>query len=642
MTRSGRRTGVAAAEVWPEISEAGLAALKQGGFVRPTALQSALVTAVLEGKDVVLRGPSGTGRTLGMALAVAERIRMLSCLAESERGPCAVIFAFTSEDVERLALLLDRMGAGDFGVAVAHSGIRTERAAAALRKGPAVVVGTPSRIAALAERGSLLLGGLRLMGVLEADLLAPLGLLGEASSVLERAAQQQATDRVGAEEETSNGVQIVVVAAGEFSAPPGALAERLTAATAIEKPDIASGLRLLAPCHREIAEDEKLDLLVKLVGAAGGGEDEVLVIVRTEEEARDVENWLSRRLESPEATSRVLVDDGESYARELTSSREGKALVVGLHLPLDPVSLQSAPLDATRAQVLVNCEEYWDLVRTGVFRIGTKKERAPLTEAERMQRRYVRRDAARKIERLGPEEAGKEVARLLSESLAEAAFQQAHAPLEPSALESSAAGAREVAELLRRRDVEERLRDAQRGLAEAPCGLELGPEAALTEEEERSVLWAQEVSRSVLRMFADWPSRRSRDLDLLVEFLLSEYEASELVGALLAALVPSAPSAPQGATAGESECGDRGAMTRLFVSAGRMSRMTREGIERLLVEVAGLSPEDIGRIDVLARYTFVEVSSELAEQVVDRLAGVEFKGRLLTVARAKPPRNGDV
>ena len=69
--------------------------------------------------------------------------------------------------------------------------------------------------------------------------------------------------------------------------------------------------------------------------------------------------------------------------------------------------------------------------------------------------------------------------------------------------------------------------------------------------------------------------------------------------------------------------------------------MTRDQVEELLIERAGLRPDDIGSIDVFARYTFLEVRESLADLVIERLSGCQLRGREMVVARAKPPKNGN-
>jgi hypothetical protein len=72
----------------------------------------------------------------------------------------------------------------------------------------------------------------------------------------------------------------------------------------------------------------------------------------------------------------------------------------------------------------------------------------------------------------------------------------------------------------------------------------------------------------------------------------------------------------------------------LFVSAGRK----RHFYPRHLLEIfeeAGIPGDAVGEIRLFDNYTFVEVRSERAEEAISRMDGVAFKGRKLTVNRAR-------
>lgn len=694
MSRSGKASADKGRLRWPDLSDPVRVAVEKCGWSWPTPVQAALVPAVLSGADVFLRAPSGTGRTGGLGVALAEKLRALDSSDARRSGPLGVIYAFTAEDVDRMTDALLACGVGEGEVAVAYSGIRLDKAAATLRKGASYLVGTTGRITELVARGAVTLDSLKLIAVLEADLLAQLGLLDEIASLFE-AANNARPDK--------ERVQTVLIAAEDLVDPPQSLSECLLAASRVEVQGLREGLTKLAPFAMEVAEDEKPDVLLRMITRHATDDRLVLVITRSELEAASVADFLARHFRDGQSWH-VAVDKGDWLPWVSSSERGPWNLVVSLHLPLDPTAPSVGEVAAGGVTVLVNCEEYWDLVRTGIIRLGrqseveetkveldessscsatgeaadavvsepeaeeleavepeTERKKPGLTRAEKAQRRYARRDAARKIERLAPEEAGKEATRLVRESLAQAAFEQAYASVEPSEAEKveelGRAGVpdRKLAELLRRQDVEERLRDAEASLAadwQGPEEEEIAtlPElppvffeaASLTEEEVRLVAWATTIRSFILSALADWQSRKSKELETLAEYLITRYSARDVVGALLASVVPAPEelSADSYEEAGPEISPEEKGWTRLFISVGRVGHATREQIERLLIKEAGLRADEVGRIDVLARYTFVDVRSERASQVLAKLAGVDFRGRRLTVARAKRPKNG--
>jgi len=156
----------------------------------------------------------------------------------------------------------------------------------------------------------------------------------------------------------------------------------------------------------------------------------------------------------------------------------------------------------------------------------------------------------------------------------------------------------------------------------------------LDEREQSLVAWAQQARTKVRNLLDRGSGTDAPEYRVLAEHLLAGTDATEVVAALLRAVAP-VPSSP----GSSEEPGERG-WARLFVSVGRTARVHKEQVEELLREKAGLSAEQIGRIDVLSRYTFLEVCGDVAEQVIERLSGEVLRGREITVARAKPPRNG--
>ena len=72
-------------------------------------------------------------------------------------------------------------------------------------------------------------------------------------------------------------------------------------------------------------------------------------------------------------------------------------------------------------------------------------------------------------------------------------------------------------------------------------------------------------------------------------------------------------------------------MTRLFIGAGRMSGIRPGDIVGAIANEANVSSRAIGAIDISDRFTLAEVDESIAEQVIEALQGVRFKGRTVTV-----------
>ena len=59
--------------------------------------------------------------------------------------------------------------------------------------------------------------------------------------------------------------------------------------------------------------------------------------------------------------------------------------------------------------------------------------------------------------------------------------------------------------------------------------------------------------------------------------------------------------------------------TRLFISAGETNRLTAEQVSNLIQTVARVPSSVISDIDIRERHTFIDVPSEHAETIVEKL-----------------------
>ena len=74
---------------------------------------------------------------------------------------------------------------------------------------------------------------------------------------------------------------------------------------------------------------------------------------------------------------------------------------------------------------------------------------------------------------------------------------------------------------------------------------------------------------------------------------------------------------------------------RLFFSVGRSRRVFPREILGLINSKTAIPKEDIGAIRILDNFSFVQVRDTVAEQIIEALNGMSFRGRPLTVNYAK-------
>jgi superfamily II DNA/RNA helicase len=163
--------------------------LTQIGRTQPFPIQAAAIPPALAGKDVCGRAPTGSGKTLGFGLPIAQRVQR----ARPGR-PRALVLAPTRElaaqiDTELKPLLAVRKRS----VASFYGGVGFGPQLKALRRGVDVAVGCPGRIADLVRRGDLILDDVDIVVVDEADRMADMGFLPEVRRLLDRVRPQRQT-----------------------------------------------------------------------------------------------------------------------------------------------------------------------------------------------------------------------------------------------------------------------------------------------------------------------------------------------------------------------------------------------------------------------------------------------------------------
>ena len=167
--------------------------LKNMGAETPFPIQAATIPSILEGRDVLGRGRTGSGKTIAFGAPLVERILLSQKGKRREIGrkPRALILAPTRE----LALQIDRTvqpiarSVGLFTTQI-YGGVPQARQVGALKKGVDIIIGTPGRIEDLIDQGKLDLSEVRIAVLDEADHMAELGF----AEPVQRILRQTGTD----------------------------------------------------------------------------------------------------------------------------------------------------------------------------------------------------------------------------------------------------------------------------------------------------------------------------------------------------------------------------------------------------------------------------------------------------------------
>ena len=154
-------------------------------YPAPTAIQTAAIPAVLNGRDVLATAQTGSGKTAAFVLPLLER--WLAAEHTQPRRLFALILVPTRELAAQVTDSLQRYSEHlpqRIKVVSAFGGVSINPQMMALRGGADFVVATPGRLLDLLEHNALHLGGTGALVLDEADRLLDLGFADELGRIL--------------------------------------------------------------------------------------------------------------------------------------------------------------------------------------------------------------------------------------------------------------------------------------------------------------------------------------------------------------------------------------------------------------------------------------------------------------------------
>jgi superfamily II DNA/RNA helicase len=161
-----------------------VAALASAGITTPFPIQAATLPDALAGLDILGRGRTGSGKTLGFALPLVAGLAGGHTMAGRPRGLVLVPTRELASQVHAVLAPLAR-AMGMSAVAI-FGGTPQKPQVAAMRNRTDIVVACPGRLADLIEQGHCHLGDVEISVLDEADHMADLGFLPVVRRLLER------------------------------------------------------------------------------------------------------------------------------------------------------------------------------------------------------------------------------------------------------------------------------------------------------------------------------------------------------------------------------------------------------------------------------------------------------------------------
>ncbi len=170
------------------LSENLLAAIKDAGYKEPTPIQKKTIPSVLQGRDILGIAQTGTGKTASFTLPL---IDILSQGRARARMPRSLILEPTRELAAQVAESFDKYGKNSkLTCALLIGGTAFADQVKALDRGVDVLIATPGRLLDHMGRGNVMLNGVEILVVDEADRMLDMGFIPDIEKICKMLAKK--------------------------------------------------------------------------------------------------------------------------------------------------------------------------------------------------------------------------------------------------------------------------------------------------------------------------------------------------------------------------------------------------------------------------------------------------------------------
>ena len=159
-----------------------LKAVADAGYTEPTPIQSQAIPYVLMGRDVLGTAQTGTGKTAGFTLPL---IDILAGGRARARMPRALVLEPTRELADQVAKSFETYGKyNKLSMALLIGGVSYADQEKLLDRGVDVLIATPGRLLDHFERGRVMLGGVSVFVIDEADRMMDMGFMPDVERIV--------------------------------------------------------------------------------------------------------------------------------------------------------------------------------------------------------------------------------------------------------------------------------------------------------------------------------------------------------------------------------------------------------------------------------------------------------------------------
>jgi ATP-dependent RNA helicase DeaD len=217
------------------------------GWTEATPIQAAAIQPMLDGRDVIGRARTGSGKTAAFGLPLVNRV------IDGGRHVRALVLTPTRELAIQVADALKTFAVGTpIKIATIYGGAPYAPQLRALRSGASIVVGTPGRVIDHLERGTLKLGGVECFVLDEADEMLRMGFFEAVETIFEA---------------TPDGRQVALFSATMPDAIRRTANKNLVDPVIVQVEKSALTVEHIEQLWLRIPERQKLDALVRVLAA---------------------------------------------------------------------------------------------------------------------------------------------------------------------------------------------------------------------------------------------------------------------------------------------------------------------------------------------------------------------------------------
>ena len=158
-----------------------LKAVDKKGYTTPSPIQEAAIPVIVEGKNVLGRAETGTGKTAAFSLPIIQTLSKL----ENKRHPSALVLAPTRELVEQIKDSFISYGSfTNLKVLAVYGGVSDRPQKQKLAKGIDILVATPGRLLDLINQKAVMLKFISHFVIDEADRMFDMGFIADVTKIM--------------------------------------------------------------------------------------------------------------------------------------------------------------------------------------------------------------------------------------------------------------------------------------------------------------------------------------------------------------------------------------------------------------------------------------------------------------------------